>query len=570
MGLIPQHFIDDLLAKTDIVELVNQRVPLKKQGREYTACCPFHNEKTPSFTVSPDKQFYHCFGCGAHGSAIGFLLDYENLDFVEAIEELANTAGMEVPREENNQASGKPQGELQPLFDALTKASAYFQQQLSKHPTAIDYLKQRGLKGEVARDFLLGYAPDGWDNLLKTLSPSIDQHRLLEAGLLSRNDQGRVYDKFRDRIIFPIRDTRGRVIAFGARIIGSGEPKYLNSPESPAFNKSKTLYGLYEARKASSKLDHLIVVEGYMDVVALAQYGIHNAVATLGTATTADHLRLIFRSVKRVIFCFDGDRAGRDAAWRALSQSMAGLRDGYEIGFLFLPDGEDPDSFVQTQSANAFRQAVEQATPLSVYLINTLKSQHTTTTLEGRTNLIMEAEKILAPLAPGRLRSQLESELTQLTNQKLLTTATPTKPTARKRQRYSLEVTPMRLAIAALLQHPELGGLVLPENDTILGVLPGGELLVSLAKIIRNTPGLSSAMLLERYRGSAFESAIYQLMEWQPPKPEEQNWDVLLEDALKTLQQHAKNEQLNTLLQRSQTETLSDAEKQTLQTLLSQ
>jgi len=569
MGLIPQHFIDDLLAKTDIVELINQRVPLKKQGREYTACCPFHNEKTPSFTVSPDKQFYHCFGCGAHGSAIGFLLEYENLDFVEAVEELANSAGMEVPREESNQTSGKSQGELQPLFDALTKASTYFQQQLTKHPTAIDYLKQRGLTGEIARDFLLGYAPDGWDNLLKTLSPDINQPRLLEAGLLSRNDQGRVYDKFRDRIIFPIRDTRGRVVAFGARIIGSGEPKYLNSPESPVFNKSKTLYGLYEARRASSKLDHLIIVEGYMDVVALAQYGIHNAVATLGTATTADHLRLIHRSVKRIVFCFDGDRAGRDAAWRALNQSMSSLRDGDEIGFLFLPDGEDPDSFVQTQGADAFRQAAEQATPLSTYLMTTLKTEHSTTTLEGRTKLILEAEKILTPLAPGRLRSQLEDELTKLTNQKLFT-ASPGKPATKKRQRHTLEVTPMRLAIAALLQHPELGGLVLPENDTILGVLPGGELLVSLANIIRSTPGLSSAMLLERYRGTAFESAIYQLMEWQPPKPEEQNWDVLLEDALKTLQQHAKNEQLNTLLQRSQTETLSDAEKQTLQNLLSQ
>lgn len=569
MGLIPQHFIDDLLAKTDIVELVNQRVPLKKQGREYTACCPFHNEKTPSFTVSPDKQFYHCFGCGVHGSAIGFLLEYENLDFVEAVEELANSAGMEVPREESNQTSGKSQGELQPLFDALTKASTYFQQQLTKHPTAIDYLKQRGLTGEIARDFLLGYAPDGWDNLLKTLSPDINQPRLLEAGLLSRNDQGRVYDKFRDRIIFPIRDTRGRVVAFGARIIGSGEPKYLNSPESPVFNKSKTLYGLYEARKTSSKLDHLIIVEGYMDVVALAQYGIHNAVATLGTATTTDHLRLIHRSVKRIVFCFDGDRAGRDAAWRALNQSMTSLRDGDEIGFLFLPDGEDPDSFVQTQGADAFRQAAEQATPLSTYLMTTLKTEHSTTTLEGRTKLILEAEKILTPLAPGRLRSQLEDELTKLTNQKLFT-PTPGRPATKKRQRHTLEVTPMRLAIAALLQHPELGDLVLPKNDTILGVLPGGELLGSLAKTIRSTPGLSSAMLLERYRGTAFESTIYQLMEWQPPKPEEQNWDVLLEDALKTLQQHAKNEQLNTLLQRSQTETLSDAEKQTLQNLLSQ
>ena len=569
MGLIPQHFIDDLLAKTDIVELINRRVPLKKQGREYTACCPFHNEKTPSFTVSPDKQFYHCFGCGVHGSAIAFLLEYENLAFVEAVEELANSAGMEVPREENNQTSGKSQGELQPLFDALTKASTYFQQQLTKHPTAIDYLKQRGLTGEIARDFLLGYAPDGWDNLLKTLSPGIDQPRLLEAGLLSRNDQGRVYDKFRDRIIFPIRDTRGRVVAFGARIIGSGEPKYLNSPESPVFSKSKTLYGLYEARKASNKLDHLIIVEGYMDVVALAQYGIHNAVATLGTATTTDHLRLIHRSVKRIVFCFDGDRAGRDAAWRALNQSMTSLRDGDEIGFLFLPDGEDPDSFVQTQGADAFRHAVEQATPLSTYLMTTLKTEHSTTTLEGRTKLILEAEKILMPLAPGRLRSQLEDELTKLTNQKLFT-PTPNRPAVKKRQRHTLEVTPMRLAIAALLQHPELGDLVLPKNDTILGVLPGGELLVSLAKTIRSTPGLSSAMLLERYRGTAFESAIYQLMEWQPPKPEEQNWDVLLEDALKTLQQHAKNEQLNTLLQRSQTETLSDAEKQTLQNLLSQ
>ena len=570
MGLIPQHFIDDLLTKTDIVELVNQRVPLKKQGREYTACCPFHNEKTPSFTVSPEKQFYHCFGCGAHGTAIGFLLEYDNLDFVEAVEDLAATAGMEVPREQGGPAAGKSKGELQPLFDALIKATSYFQQQLKKHPAAIDYLKRRGLEGEIARDFMLGYAPDGWDNLLKALSPDIDQKLLQTAGLLSQNDQGRVYDKFRERIIFPIRDSRGRVVAFGARITGAGEPKYLNSPESPVFHKSQTLYGLYEARKSSAKLDHLIIVEGYMDVVALAQYGIHNAVATLGTATTPDHLRQVFRSVKRVVFCFDGDRAGRDAAWRALNQAMAGLRDGQRIDFLFLPEGEDPDSFVQAQGADAFRQAVEQATPLSSYLLDTLKARHNTTSLEGRTNLILEAEKTLSPLAPGLLRTQLEAELSRLAHLDIRSPATRPSSPPRNLRQHALQMTPMRLAVAALLQHPELGQLVLAENDTILSTLPGGELLISLASAIHTTPGLGPAMLMERYRGTAHEAAIYQLMEWQPPEPDEQDWQILLEDALKTLRQHATNQQLSELLQRSQTEVLSAAEKQTLQTLLSQ
>jgi DNA primase len=569
MGLIPQHFIDDLLAKTDIVELINQRVPLKKQGREYAACCPFHNEKTPSFTVSPEKQFYHCFGCGAHGSAISFMLEYENLDFVEAVEELATTAGMEIPREQDTPANGKSQGELQPLFDVLTKASRYFQQQLKAHPNAIDYLKRRRLTGETVRDFIIGYAPDGWDNLLSVLSHDTDQRRLHEAGLLSSNDKGRVYDKFRDRIIFPIRDSRGRVVAFGARIIGKGEPKYLNSPESPVFNKSKTLYGLFEARKSSTKLDHLIIVEGYMDVVMLAQFGIHNAVATLGTATTPDHLRLIFRSVKRVVFCFDGDRAGREAAWRALTQTMASLRDGYEIGFLFLPEGEDPDSFIQTQGADTFKQATKQATPLSAYLIDSLKSRHTTTSPEGRTSLAEEARKLLSPLAPGMLRTQIETELAKLTHQKQLLTLPERAFLPPKRPRHSLEVTPMRLAVAALLQHPKLGGLVLPKNDTILGLLPGGTLLISIAKTIRAKPELNSAMLIERYRGTKFESVTHQLMEWQPPKPEEQDWEVLLEDALNTLKKHAKNMQLNELLQRSQHEALSEKEKRVLQMLLS-
>ncbi len=357
-GLIPQSFIDDLMNRIDIVEVIDGRVPLKKTGREYTACCPFHNEKTPSFTVSPTKQFYHCFGCGAHGTAIGFLMEYEHLSFPESVEELARLAG--VPMEYEGPSPNEPvrRKKDESLYDLLAKVDQYYRQQLRQHPQsrrAVDYLKQRGVSGEIAAEFGLGFAPPGWDNLERQLGQSAEvREKLVSTGMLIKKDSGGSYDRFRDRIMFPIRDRRGRTIAFGGRILPDNQEKgdkppakYLNSPETPLFHKGQELYGLYEARQALRDITRLMVVEGYMDVVALAQYGIRYAVATLGTATTEEHLHKLFRLTPEIVFCFDGDRAGREAAWRALNNALPVMREGRQIRFMFLPDGEDPDSYVR-------------------------------------------------------------------------------------------------------------------------------------------------------------------------------------------------------------------------------
>ncbi|NIP82922.1 MAG: DNA primase, partial [Gemmatimonadetes bacterium] len=351
-GRIPRQFIDDLLSRVDIVDVVDEYVPLKKGGKDHKACCPFHNEKTPSFTVSADKQFYHCFGCGAHGTAIGFLMEYAHMDFVEAVEDLAARAGLEVPREAG---SGQREESLQPIYDILARASAWYQKQLRQHPeagSAKDYLKGRGLSGEIAAQFQLGFAPTGWDNLLGAIGATDAERALMaRAGLLVDKGGGGFYDRFRGRVIFPILDRRGRTIGFGGRVLGDDTPKYLNSPESAIFHKGRELYGLYQARKAAGKPERLIVVEGYMDVVALAQHGIRNAVATLGTAATEAHLEQLFRVSQDVVFCFDGDEAGRRAAWRALETALPAMHDGRQAFFMFLPEGQDPDSLVRERGA---------------------------------------------------------------------------------------------------------------------------------------------------------------------------------------------------------------------------
>ncbi len=372
-GRIPQSFIDDLLDRLDIVEVIDRRVGLKKSGRNFTACCPFHEEKTPSFSVNQEKQFYYCFGCGAGGNAIGFIMDYERMDFPRAIEVLADTAGLEVPREAS--AFQEQPQQKKNIYTILEKAAVYYQQQLKEHPQkqrAVDYLKARGLSGEIARDFDMGYAPPGWDNLLNHLGQSDEDRQLLIDGgmLIEKEEENKLYDRFRDRIIFPIRDNRGRVIAFGGRVLGDDKPKYLNSPETPVFHKSKELYGLYQSRKANRQLQRLLVVEGYMDVVALAQHGINWSAATLGTATSTDHLNRVFRQCPEVIFCFDGDEAGRKAAVRALDSALPAMEDGRRARFLFLPQGEDPDSMVRAIGASNFIRLVEKAEPLEEYLFN--------------------------------------------------------------------------------------------------------------------------------------------------------------------------------------------------------
>ncbi|MBB1519055.1 DNA primase [Aquipseudomonas guryensis] len=420
-GLIPQSFIDDLLNRTDIVEVVSSRIQIKKAGKNYSACCPFHKEKTPSFSVSPDKQFYYCFGCGAGGNALGFIMDHDNLDFPQAIEELAKRAGMDIPREEGGRGHKPRQPTDSPLYTLLTAASDYYRQALKSHPTrkaAVDYLKGRGLSGEIARDFGLGFAPPGWDNLLKHLGgDNLQLKAMIDAGLLIENTEtGKRYDRFRDRVMFPIRDSRGRIIAFGGRVLGDDKPKYLNSPETPVFHKGQELYGLYEARKNNRDLDEIMVVEGYMDVIALAQQGLRNAVATLGTATSEEHLKRLFRIVPSVLFCFDGDAAGRKAAWRALESTLPSLQDGRRARFLFLPEGEDPDSLVRAEGTDAFRARINQhAQPLADYFFQQLCEEADPRSLEGKAHLATLATPLIEQIPGNNLRALMRMRLGEIT-----------------------------------------------------------------------------------------------------------------------------------------------------------
>ena len=420
-GLIPQSFIDDLLNRTDIVDVVSSRVQLKKAGKNYTACCPFHKEKTPSFSVSPDKQFYYCFGCGAGGNALGFLMDHDNLDFPQAVEDLAKAAGMEIPREESGRPHKPRQPTDSPLYPLLTAAADFYRQALKSHPArkaAVDYLKGRGLTGEIARDFGLGFAPPGWDNLFKHLSSdTLQQKAMIDAGLLIENaETGKRYDRFRDRVMFPIRDSRGRIIAFGGRVLGDDKPKYLNSPETAVFHKGQELYGLFEARKNNRNLDEIIVVEGYMDVIALAQQGLRNAVATLGTATSEEHMKRLFRVVPSVLFCFDGDQAGRNAAWRALEATLSSLQDGRRARFLFLPEGEDPDTLVRSEGTDAFRARIHQhAQPLADYFFQQLTEEADPRSLEGKAHMATLAAPLIDKVPGANLKALMRQRLLEIT-----------------------------------------------------------------------------------------------------------------------------------------------------------
>ncbi|MBN0976604.1 DNA primase [Pseudomonas hygromyciniae] len=420
-GLIPQSFIDDLLNRTDIVDVVSSRVQMKKAGKNYTACCPFHKEKTPSFSVSPDKQFYYCFGCGAGGNALGFIMDHDNLDFPQAVEELAKAAGMEIPREESGRPHKPRQPTDSPLYPLLTAAAEFYRQALKSHPqrkAAVDYLKGRGLTGEIARDFGLGFAPPGWDNLYKHLSSdTLQQKAMIDAGLLVENaETGKRYDRFRDRVMFPIRDSRGRIIAFGGRVLGDDKPKYLNSPETPVFHKGQELYGLFEARKNNRNLDEIIVVEGYMDVIALAQQGLRNAVATLGTATSEEHMKRLFRVVPSVLFCFDGDQAGRNAAWRALEATLPSLQDGRRARFLFLPEGEDPDTLVRSEGTDAFRARIHQhAQPLADYFFQQLTEEADPRSLEGKAHMATLAAPLIDKVPGANLKALMRQRLLEIT-----------------------------------------------------------------------------------------------------------------------------------------------------------
>lgn len=523
-GRIPQDYLDRLLHQVDVVEIINSRTPLRRAGREFVACCPFHNEKTPSFSVSPSKQFYHCFGCGAHGNAIGFLMAYERLEFVAAVEELARHAGLELPTTRDSGSGDSTRS----LLERVGQADRFFRQQLRTHPArqrAVDYLRQRGLTGAMAQRFGIGYAPPGWDVLCRALrQEGVADEELLAAGLASRDEQGRLRDRFRDRIIFPIRDRRGRSIAFGGRTLEKDSaPKYLNSPETALFHKGAELYGLYEACVGGRNMQRLVVVEGYMDVVALAQHGIPYAVATLGTATTAGHIERLFRVVSALVFCFDGDRAGRTAGWRALEMALPFLRDGRSIGFLFLPEGEDPDSLIRREGQAAFEQRLAQATPLADYLFAELRQKSDPETLTGRAQLAQLAQPLLEKLPDSAFRDLMSKRLMQevgLLETRLRPPATATVQRADRNQR--LVRTPLRKAIAWLLYRPELAQEAAVNVMTSSASLePGMRLLVELLATLRAHPQLSVAALLERYRDSREGAILERLATWEPEGREE-------------------------------------------------
>ena len=410
--MIPDSFIQDLLARVDIVDLVDSYVPLKKSGANYAACCPFHNEKSPSFTVSPTKQFYHCFGCGAHGTAIGFVMEYQGVGFIDAIKELASRAGMQVPESEGRAFNDEKPGQTRALIDVMARAAQYYKEQLKVSQRAIEYCRKRGLTGEIAARFGMGYAPDGWQNLEAVFS-DYNAAELKIAGLVIENETGRRYDRFRERLMIPIVNPKGDIIAFGGRIIDQGEPKYLNSPETPLFEKGRELFGLPQARQALRDTNTAIITEGYMDVIALAQSGVGNAVATLGTATTASHVNKLLRQVDRIVFCFDGDSAGRKAAWRALENSLEALADNKRLGFVFLPQGDDPDSHIRAHGKAEFERLVKQAMPLSDFLLRELAQRCDLTSSEGKAQLIYEAKPLLLRLPTPLLRLQLVKRLAE-------------------------------------------------------------------------------------------------------------------------------------------------------------
>ncbi len=507
-GRIPTSFIDELLVRVDIVDVIDSRVQLKKTGREYQACCPFHNEKTPSFTVSPDKQFYHCFGCGAHGSALGFLMEYEHLGFVEAVEELAAGASMEIPREAGQVFSGQSHHDL---YAVMEKAAQFYRQQLKQHEQAsraAEYLKGRGLTGEAAAAFELGFAPPGWNNLgAYLLTQGVSETQLVQAGLIVKKDSGGYYDRFRERIMFPIRDRRGRVVAFGGRQLGGDDgPKYLNSAETAIFHKGRELYGLFQARKAERKLERLLVVEGYMDVVALAQFGVRNAVATLGTATTHDHLERLFRVVPQIVFCFDGDRAGRQAAWRALENALPILSEGRQINFMFLPDGEDPDTLVHKEGKDGFEARVTDATSFSDYFFGELSAAVDMASIDGRARLVEQARPLLKKLPKGVFRHMMAARLAEIAKVDAGALgglmATGRSPSQAPFRPVSVKGAPstMRQAIQLLLHRPVLIAHI--TDWSILQGLeqPGLSLLQELVELLQQNPQLSCGAIVEHWR----------------------------------------------------------------------
>ena len=568
MARIPDAFIDDLLARTDIVEVIGTRVPLKRQGKEYSARCPFHDERSPSFTVSQTKQFYHCFGCGAHGTAISFLMNYDRLEFLDAVDELARRVGMEVPKDAIKRNDDDDSREM---YAALDAAAQFFQRQLEGSDKSKTYLDQRGVDASIRTQFAIGYAPDGFSALKDALGTDERRIKLLDkTGMLSRSDNGRVYDKFRDRIMFPIHDRRGRVIAFGGRVLVKDDgPKYLNSPETPLFHKGRELYGLWQVRQANQKIERLVVVEGYMDVVSLFQYGVTQAVATLGTATTPDHAELLFRNSPDVYFCFDGDAAGQRAAWKALESVLPRMKDGRQAFFLFLPDGEDPDSSVRSEGAAGFDQRLQQATPLSQFFFDELGKDVKLSTLDGRARLAERAKPLLAQIPDGAFGDLMRQRLGEITGVGVQQPAAlPEKPKVVSRlpaqaQKRSL----VRGAISVLLQQPALALALEPPYGFKDLRQPGVKLLVELLSLVHSRPEITTGALLQHFAEREELNALQKLASQAVPG-NDVIWRQELIDAAEQLEDQAIQQRLAELQSKMGAGPLDGADKYELMALM--
>ncbi len=558
MTSIPNEFIDELISRVDIYDVISTRVPLKKAGKDYTGLCPFHNENTPSFTVSQNKQFYHCFGCGKNGSVIRFLMDYEGLDFIDAIKDLAQMVGIEVPVNSNNQK------QLHKNLYAITeKAVRIFRHQLKEHQVVLDYLKKRSISEQTAQLFQIGYALNLWDGLMKRFH-SNEHSQLLESGLTTSNDHGRVYDKFRHRLIFPIHDRRGRVIAFGGRAIDANQqPKYLNSPETPLFHKSNELYGFHLARK-HSKNNYVLVVEGYMDVVALFEHGVKNAVATLGTATSEQHLKNLFKVWDNIVFCFDGDNAGRQAAAKALFTALPLYLDHQTIRFLFLPQGHDPDSYINQHGSESFQKLIDQATPLSDFLLDHLSQGVDVDSIDGRAKLFHMAQNPISQLPQGAFKQMMMQRVSQITQQQFQLAATQP-----QRNSVQIENSPVKKLVSLLVDQPSLHKLVPKEFKFVEFDYKGVALIDKIVEICRLCPQIGSATLIESFRDESVYDYLVPLARQYNHLDDKQKYNEF-KDIITYLQKRARQSQIDSLRERQMKYGLTQQEKQQLVSLLTE
>jgi DNA primase len=582
-GRIPSSFIDDLIARSDIVDIIDSRVKLKKAGRNYQACCPFHNEKTPSFSVSQEKQFYYCFGCGAKGNAISFIMEYERLDFVEAIEDLAKQYNLEVPREQGGPAlkSQEDKNQREKDYVLMAQIARYFEYQLKHHknaPKIVDYLKNRGLSGQIVKKWGIGYAPQEWDGVLTKFGTDKDAvKRLLDLKLVNENDNNKRYDFFRNRVMFPILDKRGRVIAFGGRIIDDDGPKYLNSPETPIFHKGYELYGLYQCRQAHRKLERLLVVEGYMDVVALSQFEINYAVAALGTATSADHIQALFKSTSQVVCCYDGDRAGRDAAWRALENALAFLQDGKIMKFLFLPDGEDPDSMVRQIGKQAFEELIDNAKPLSEFFFDALLVRHSIASIEGKAALKTEAVPLIKQIQGENQRTMMMAQLKKICKEGDGHDYEADIKQANKHRKIkhtdyqspaNIALSPLRMMIRLLLECPKLASNVPVVNPLALSVdkITGLAMLIEIHDYCLKVPSANTAKLFEAFRAHPHIHHLSKLF----AAPIEDNIDLEAEyiACFSTLVKWQVNARLDELMAKQEYHALTPQETEELRALI--